>query len=62
MQRRPFLQLLGMTAATASCPLAVRAGRGKRVVVIGAGLAVLSASYMLERLGYDVVFWRLRNV
>ena len=55
MQRRPFLQLLGMTAATASCPLAVRAGRGKRVVVIGAGLAGLSASYMLERLGYDVV-------
>jgi len=55
MQRRLFLQALGATVATASCPLAVRAGQAKRVVVVGAGLAGLSASYLLERLGYDVV-------
>jgi monoamine oxidase len=62
LDRRRFLQAL---AAVAAGPLASLAnashaaadgqGRGRRVVVLGAGLAGLGAAYNLMRHGYDVI-------
>jgi monoamine oxidase len=55
LDRRRFLQTL---AAAGVMPLTGRLptyGGGRRIVVLGAGLAGLSAAYNLRRHGYDVI-------
>jgi monoamine oxidase len=55
--RREFLRQLTfatLSAATGFTPLAVRGVAPKRVIVVGAGLAGLSAAYELGALGHDV--------
>ncbi|MCP3138729.1 flavin monoamine oxidase family protein [Pyxidicoccus xibeiensis] len=57
LNRRAFLQWLGVAGAGLALPACVH-GRGgggeRRVVVAGAGLAGLTAAYELVKLGYDV--------
>ncbi len=55
MQRRSFLSALASTLALTGLPIAAQNSQGKRIIVVGAGLAGLSASYLLERLGFEVV-------
>ena len=52
LDRRTFLGLLAMASAAAAAPR-LPAG-GKRVVVLGAGLAGLAAAWNLQKNGYDV--------
>lgn len=57
MSRRVFLGVLGASGITVgACYTASPSqGNGRRVVVLGAGLAGLSASYNLMRSGFEVV-------
>jgi monoamine oxidase len=63
LSRRTFLAMLGMTrlAATACDAPGPSRGNGRRVVVLGAGLAGLSAAYTLMRSGFDVVVLEAQN-
>ncbi len=64
MKRRDFIKQGSLAAAAlAACPLDLfatsqkeieRKGRAKRVIIVGAGLAGLSAGYELARVGHDV--------
>src|SRR5688500_6450841 len=54
VDRRAFLALLAMAGSAAAARGLTRSG-GKKVVVLGAGLAGLSAAWNLQRNGYDVV-------
>jgi monoamine oxidase len=59
LDRRRFLQALAAVTAAplaslANAPDAAAGRRGRRVVVLGAGLAGLGAAYNLMRHGYDV--------
>jgi monoamine oxidase len=49
-------ECLGMgIASTASAPPALSgSGKGKKVLILGAGLAGMTAAYELEKLGYKV--------
>lgn len=51
--RRTFVGLLAMVGAAAAAPRVPQLG-GKRVVVLGAGLAGLAAAWNLQKNGYDV--------
>jgi monoamine oxidase len=46
------LGLLGVEAAAARTPLEASAGHGTRVVILGAGMAGMSAAYELRKAGY----------
>lgn len=54
VDRRTFLKLLSMASSTAALGHAAPF-KGKRVVVLGAGLAGLATAWNLLRQGYDVV-------
>lgn len=54
VDRRTFLKLLSMASSTAALGQAAQF-QGRRVVVLGAGLAGLAAAWNLVREGYDVV-------
>jgi monoamine oxidase len=54
VDRRTFLKLLSMASSAPTLGHAAQF-KGKRVVVLGAGLAGLAAAWNLLRLGYDVV-------
>lgn len=55
------LGLLGAFAATAPPALAADAGAGKRVVVLGGGIAGLVSAYELERAGFSVTLLEARE-
>ncbi|MFP2931865.1 FAD-dependent oxidoreductase [Pyxidicoccus sp. 3LG] len=56
LNRRGFLQWLAVTGAGLALPACVhgRGGGDRRVIVVGAGLAGLTAAYELVKRGYDV--------
>jgi monoamine oxidase len=45
---------MGIASRTATPPVLAGSGKGKKVVVLGAGLAGLTAAYELGKLGYEV--------
>ena len=59
------MQMLGLAAATpasaADFMLPPASGRGKKVVILGAGIAGLVSAYELRRAGYDVTVIEARN-
>ena len=56
------LGLLGVAAdPAASAPLAPRPGHGTKVVILGAGVAGLSAAYELRKAGYDCTVLEARD-
>lgn len=63
MKRRAFLRLAALgPAVLAGCSSASRdASAGKRVIVIGAGLAGLAAAHELAQAGYDVAVIEARG-
>jgi monoamine oxidase len=61
MQRRSFLQLTAASIAAGQFVDDTHADPSKQVIVVGAGLAGLSATYMLERLGYKAVLLEASN-
>jgi monoamine oxidase len=59
IDRRTFLTLLAMTGAAVAAPRRIE---GKRVIVLGAGLAGLSAAWNLMNSGYDVTVLEAQDV
>ncbi len=55
------LGLMGAVATAATPAMAADAGRGKRVVILGGGVAGLVAAYELERAGYTVTLLEARD-
>lgn len=55
MKRRSFVQLSVASLAAGQFAGNTFANSSKKVIVVGAGLAGLSATYMLERLDYEVI-------
>jgi monoamine oxidase len=61
VDRRTFLALLAMAGSAAAAPRAP-ALSGKKVIVLGAGLAGLSAAWSLQKNGYDVVVLEAQDI
>lgn len=61
IDRRAFLALLAMAGSAAAAPRLPTFG-GKKVVVLGAGLAGLSAAWNLQKNGYDVVVLEAQDI
>jgi monoamine oxidase len=56
------LGLLGAFSAVATAPaLGATSGSGKKIIILGAGMAGLIAAYELERAGYSVIVLEARN-
>ncbi|MES3026709.1 MAG: flavin monoamine oxidase family protein [Pseudomonadota bacterium] len=55
------LGLMGAVASVATPAMAADAGRGKRVVILGGGIAGLTSAYELERAGYSVTLLEARD-
>ena len=55
------LGLMGAVASAATPAMAADAGRGKRVVILGGGIAGLVCAYELERAGYSVTLLEARD-
>ncbi|MGZ6038915.1 MAG: FAD-dependent oxidoreductase, partial [Phenylobacterium sp.] len=55
------LGLLATTSARAAEALPARLGAGRRVAILGAGIAGLVTAYRLERAGFDVVVLEARD-
>ena len=55
------LGLMGAVASAATPAMAADAGRGKRVVILGGGIAGLVGAYELERAGYSVTVLEARD-
>jgi monoamine oxidase len=60
VDRRTFLKLVSMASGTAALGHAPRPS-GKRVVVLGAGLAGLAAAWNLLQRGHDVLVFEAKN-
>jgi monoamine oxidase len=61
MKRRSFVQLTAASLTAGKFADNTFANSSKKVIVVGAGLAGLSATYMLERLGYEVILLEASN-
>lgn len=61
IDRRAFLTLLAMAAANAAARPVARA-TGRRVVILGGGLAGLAAAWNLMRRGYDVRVFEAQKI
>lgn len=61
IDRRTFLALLTAAGSVAAAPRLATTS-GKKVVVLGAGLAGLSAAWNLQNNGYDVVVLEAQNI
>ena len=55
------MNALGLTGDTAFARAALPPGGGRRILVLGAGIAGLVATYELERSGYDVTLLEARD-
>lgn len=60
MKRREFLAALAAASLPACSPLKVAAGKPKKVMVLGAGLAGLVAGHELTQAGHDVTILEAR--
>ena len=61
IDRRTFLTLLALAGSAAAAPTVPRLG-GKRVVILGAGLAGLAAAWNLQKNGYDVTVVEAQDI
>lgn len=62
LSRRQFLKLSGTAALASAVPIQVFGkGKQKRCVIIGAGLAGLTAAYKLKQNGWDVIVLDARD-